>query len=92
VYKDEQYKHYAIQVAKLSKGAALYIAGDVPLDPLLSFYMTREKNEIIVKGFDQPPAGSYYIIKPDENMERKYPVIYRFRTQYDNMLLLLVKV
>ncbi|HLN53397.1 MAG TPA: glycosyltransferase family 39 protein [Lentimicrobium sp.] len=67
-YPDESYKLGEIKAAHISQGAPLYILGNTPVNHDASFYITRERKEVLTRKYSLDTANAYYITD-QENLD-----------------------
>lgn len=88
------FKKYAIEVASLTGNNKVYFRSGVPIGPTGSFYMSREKGDIIRRIDSLPGKGEFIIIYPGtlENVNRKFIKVMDLHVRYQNTLLHLIKM
>lgn len=95
-YPDKFYKDGEITAAQISKGHPLYVLSDTPINHDASFYITRERKEILKRTLIATYPGAYYISN-EENLgifarnSKNYRVHHIFRIKKDQTRLYLVK-
>ncbi len=67
-YPDKGYKQGEIVAAQISMGSPLYILGDTPINHDASFYITRERKEILKRTDSIVDADAFYITD-QENLD-----------------------
>lgn len=94
-YPDESYRSGEIEAAKLSLGHPLYIVNDTPFNHDASFYMTRERFEIIKRTQVITEPDAFYLAN-QKNLHifagnsTKYRVVYSFKIKLDETRLFLI--
>jgi 4-amino-4-deoxy-L-arabinose transferase-like glycosyltransferase len=91
--KTSLYKEYGIQVGKLTKGSPLYLYKCAPVNHDISFYISRERRDILRISFDAIQPGTYYIsdIYDPELTPNNSIKVYEFYTSFENKKLFLLK-
>lgn len=70
-------KQGPIEIGQITKGEDLYIFGDSKIHNVESFYITRERMEILTRKHEDLTDGSYYIMENDSiSNSGKYSYIY----------------
>lgn len=67
-YPDKSYKDGEIKAAKMSLGKPLYIVKDTPINHDASFYITRERNELLERKEMVTNPNAYYLVD-DKNLD-----------------------
>lgn len=67
-YPDKQYKEGEINAAKITKGNPLFIYKDTPINHDASFYITRERNELLTRSESLNNPNAYYLVD-DKNLD-----------------------
>lgn len=63
---EKQYKADAIKVGQITKGEELYVYGSTPINHDATFYITREREEILEKGASSVSEGVFYLVDRGE--------------------------
>lgn len=94
-YPDEEYKVGEIKAAEISKGSALYILGDTPLNHDASFYITRERKQVLIRKADAEDTKAFYLTD-QENLDTfaenniHFRVHHTFKIKFEETHLFLV--
>jgi 4-amino-4-deoxy-L-arabinose transferase-like glycosyltransferase len=94
-YPDQYYKQGEIKAAVISAGHPLYILADTPINHDLSFYVTRERGEILRRTTILSQPEAFYITN-EENLNifaknsKNYRVHHIFRIKLNETRLFLV--
>ncbi|HLO91783.1 MAG TPA: glycosyltransferase family 39 protein [Lentimicrobium sp.] len=94
-YPDKGYRDGEIKAAQISHGYPLYILSDSPINHDASFYITRERREILRRTILVSHPGAFYISN-EENLNifarnsKHYRVHHIFRIKKDETRLYLV--
>lgn len=88
------FKKYALDVASMTGNEKVYFRSGVPIGPTGSFYMSKQKGDIIRRIDTLPAKGDYIIIYPGtlESSKRKYSKVMDMHVRYQNTLLHLVRM
>ena len=94
--KESRHREKAIQVGEYTKGKTVWLLYDMFLTQDISFYIARERQEILKREYDFVNQHDLYIISSDQTEElrqkkRKYDVHYTFNTRNEQDTLFLVK-
>lgn len=96
-YPDKDYRDGEIKAARLSASHPLYILDDTPVNHDLSFYITRERGEILRRTTALSEPDAFYITN-EENLDifavnnKNYRVHHIFRIKLDETRLFLVTI
>ena len=84
----------AVEAARITGDAPLYLYYDTPFNHGSTFYVEREKNEIL-RFKDNPEAGEYYLINESFKSfwppEMPYEDVYKFRIRFQDQYITLRK-
>lgn len=84
------HRQMAIKVGQMTKGKRLKVFGLAPVNHDISFYITRERREILTRTWNIDSSNYYIAVKGDiEN--RPHKLYYTFETMYQRTPLYLVK-
>jgi len=89
---DDYQKSGAIVAASLSKGHELYLLDNTRIQHVSTYYIMRERNDILMRWYGKPQPGSYYILERDSL--QYYPgldSIFTFETRIEGLKLTLVE-
>ncbi len=88
------YKNSGIEIGRITKGKPLYIYKYGPIDRVISFYITRERNELLKNSFSEVLPNTYYItsIFTKKLSKDKVDICYEFYTSFEGTKLYLVKL
>jgi 4-amino-4-deoxy-L-arabinose transferase-like glycosyltransferase len=67
-YPDEGYRDGEIKAAQISMGKPLFVLGDTPINHDASFYITRERKQLLKRDLTASDADAYYITD-QENLD-----------------------
>ncbi|MCS6823327.1 MAG: glycosyltransferase family 39 protein [Cytophagaceae bacterium] len=86
---DQTFKDAALRVAEITKGQPLYLDEYAPVNHAQSFYITRERQEVLYKERGEWKSGVFYItMRTPDSTCRLY---YTFKSNWNNVDLYLVK-
>jgi len=92
-----QYRAAAIKVGKITKGEDLYLLGSTYIDHDASFYISRERGEILRKEYHNTDDNTYYLadkknLEKIKNNRKKINEFYTFEIKFRSTRLYLIKV
>ncbi len=88
------YKHSGIKVGNITKGQPLYLYKYSRVDHDISFYITRERMQILKPYYFKAEPNTYYLTDIFDNQlkQEQVNVYYTFHTSYENKKIYLVKL
>ncbi len=90
---DEYQKNGARVAAELSQGHELYLLGNTRIQHVSTYYISREREEVLKRWELEPEPGVLYIREENEAVKnREYNKIFTFETRLDNLKLSLVEL
>jgi len=88
--KRDGYVNPAIQIGRFTKGSPLYVWKDSPVQDGTTFYIARERGEILRRN-DEVEAGAYYLSNAENLEGMDYQKILNFKIYYYHHPMYLVK-
>ncbi|MBN3036188.1 MAG: glycosyltransferase family 39 protein [Bacteroidales bacterium] len=88
----EPYKTGAVEASRISRGEPLHVYRYTPIQDAATFYITRERQEILKRKHDGFQPGELCIIHPSRKDVGEYELLHEFLLEWEHTTLYLVRL